>query len=119
MDVLQFVDALVPVAEQVIEAPMMISENIPSRRSVREPQLAKHLVDVLTPSPALVLAPRVEDQLVEVPPIVTHIVPQSFFVGADGYVWSQLSGLAGSIGGVAPPTPSGPSTGVHRQASSG
>ena len=39
--VLQFVDALVPVAEQVIEVPKIILENIPSRLSCREPQLAE------------------------------------------------------------------------------
>ena len=31
----------------------------------------------------------------EVPPIVPRIVPQSFFVSTEGYVWSQLSGPAG------------------------
>ena len=91
VDVLHFVDALVSVAKQVNEVPKIILENIPSRRSVREPQLAEQWVESL----ALVPAPRMEDQLVEVPPIVTHIVPQSFFVSTDGYVWSQLSGLAG------------------------
>ena len=95
VDVLQFVDALVPVAEQVIEVPKIILENIPSRRSVREPRLAEQLVDVPSPSPAHALVPRVEDQLVEVPQIVTHIVPQSFFVSTDGYIWSQLTGPAG------------------------
>ena len=52
LDVLQFVDALVPVAEQVIEVPKIILENIPVRTSVREPQLAEQLVEVpkiLTP----------------------------------------------------------------------
>ena len=98
-----------PVAEQVVEAPKIILENIPSRRSAREPQLAEQLVDVPTLSTALVLAPRVEDQLVEVPPIVPHVVPQSFFAGADGYGWAQISGPVGSTGGgLAPPTHSGP-----------
>ena len=60
VDVLQFVDALVPVAEQVIEVPKMIFENIPSRRSVLEPQLAEQLVDVPTPSLALVPVSRME-----------------------------------------------------------
>ena len=99
VDVVQFFDTLSPVVgEQVIEVPRIILESIPSRRSVREPQLAEQLVDVPTPSPTLVPAPRVEDQLVEVPPIVTHIVPQSFFVGTDGYL----------------PHPVDLSTGVHR-----
>ena len=55
---------------------------------------------VFTRSPA----PRMEDQVVEVPPIVPQLVP--FFAGADGYVWGQLSGPTG--GGWAPLTPSGP-----------
>ena len=92
VDVLRFVDALVPVAEQVIEVPKIILKNIPLRRLVRDPQLAEQLVDVPTPSPAHAPVPRMEDQLVEVPQIVTHIVPQSLFVSTDGYVWSQLSG---------------------------
>ena len=45
---------------------------------------------VFTRSPA----PRMEDQLVEVPPIVPQLVP--FFAGADGYVWRQLSGPTGA-----------------------
>ena len=48
VDVLQFVDALVPVAEQVIEVPKIILENIPVRTLVREPQLAEQLVEVPT-----------------------------------------------------------------------
>ena len=90
-----FVDVLVPVAEQVIEVPKIILENIPSRRLVRDPQVAEQLVDVPSPSPAHVPVPRMEDHLVEVPQIVTHIVPQSFFVSTDGHVWSQLSGPSG------------------------
>ena len=93
VDVLRFVDALVPVSEQVIEAPKIILENIPSRRLVRDPQLAEQLVDVPTPFPVHVPVPRMEDQLVEVPQIVTHIVPQSFFVSTDGHVWWAFGGL--------------------------
>ena len=92
VDVLQLFDGLIPVAEQVFEVPKIILEKIPSRCSVREPQLAEQLVDVPTTSPALVPAPRMEDQLVEVPPIVPHVVPQSFFAGTGGYVWSQIFG---------------------------
>ena len=77
-----------PFRRCVIEVPKII----PSRRLVRYAQLAEQLVDVPTPSPAHVPVPRMEDQLVEVPQIVTHIVPQSFFASTDGYVWSQLSG---------------------------
>ena len=95
VDVLQFVDALEPVVEQVIEVPKIILENIPSQRLVRDPQLAEQLVDMPTPSPAHVPVSRMEDQLVEVPQIVTHLVPQSFFVSTEGYVWSQLSGPSG------------------------
>ena len=95
VDVLRLVDALVPVAEQVIEVPKIIFENIPPRRLVREPQLAEQLVEVPTPSPAHVPVPRMEDQLVEVPQIETHIVPRSFFVGTDEHIWCQLRGPAG------------------------
>ena len=45
VDVLQFVDALVPVAEQV---PKIILENILVRTMVRQPQLAEQLVEVPT-----------------------------------------------------------------------
>ena len=85
VDVLRFVDALVPVAEQVIEVPKIILD----------PQLAEQSVAVPTPFPAHVLVPRMEDQLVEVPQIVTHIVPRSFFVSTDGYIWCQLRGPVG------------------------
>ena len=48
VDVLQFVDALVPVAEQVIEVPKIILEDIPVRTLVREPQLVE-VPTILTP----------------------------------------------------------------------
>ena len=48
VDVLQFVDALVLVAELVIEVPKIFPENIIVRTLVREPQLAEQLVDVPT-----------------------------------------------------------------------
>ena len=48
VDVLQLVDARVPVAEQVIEVPEIILENIPVRTLVREPQLVEQLVEVPT-----------------------------------------------------------------------
>ena len=48
VDVLQFFDALSPVAEQVIDVPKIIIEHIPPRTSVREPQLAEQLVEVPT-----------------------------------------------------------------------
>ena len=46
MDVLPFFGALLPVAEQVIDVPKIIVEDIPSRTSVREPLLAEQLVEV-------------------------------------------------------------------------
>ena len=97
VDVLRFVDALVLVAEQVIEVPKIILENIPPRRLVRDPQLAEQLVDVPTRFPVHVLVPRMEDQLVEVPQIVTHIVPRSFFVSTDGYIWSSAPWACGGL----------------------
>ena len=48
-----FATCLPAVAEQVIDVPEIILENIPSRRLCREPQLAEQLVEVptiLTPS---------------------------------------------------------------------
>ena len=48
VDVLQLLDALIPVAEQVIDVPKIFVERIPSRTSVREPQLAEQLVEVPT-----------------------------------------------------------------------
>ena len=118
VDVLRLVDALVPVAEQGIEVPKIIFENIPPRRLVREPQLAEQLVEVPTPSPAHVPVPRMEDQLVEVPQIETHIVPRSFFVGTDEHIWCQLRGPAGVYWWRCGTTHTQwtPPTGIHRQA---
>ena len=48
VDVLQLLDALIPVAEQVIDASKMFIERIPPRTSIREPQLAGQLVEVPT-----------------------------------------------------------------------
>ena len=48
VDVLQLFDALIPVAEQVIDVPNIFIERIPPRTSVREPQLAEQLVEVPT-----------------------------------------------------------------------
>ena len=48
VEVLQFVDSLVPVAEQVIDVPKIFLEDIPSPLSCREPQLAEQLVEVPT-----------------------------------------------------------------------
>ena len=54
VDVLQLLDALVPVAEQVFDVPKMFIERIPPRTSVREPQLAEQLVE----APTIVSFPR-------------------------------------------------------------
>ena len=48
VDVLQFFDALIPVAEQVIDMPKIIIEGIWPRTSVREPQLAEQLAGAPT-----------------------------------------------------------------------
>ena len=48
VDVLHLFDALIPVAEQVIDVPKIFIERIPPRTSVREPQLAEQLVEVPT-----------------------------------------------------------------------
>ena len=48
VDVLQFFDALLHVAEQVIDVPKIILEDIPSRTSLRDSQLAEQLVEVPT-----------------------------------------------------------------------
>ena len=48
VDVLQILDALIPVAEQVIDVPKFFVERIPPRTSVREPQLAEQLVEAPT-----------------------------------------------------------------------
>ena len=48
VDVLRFFDALLPGAEQVIDVPKIIYEDIPSRTPLREPQLAEQLVEVPT-----------------------------------------------------------------------
>ena len=48
VNVLQLFDALIPVAEQVIDVPKIFIERIPPRTSVREAQLAEQLVEVPT-----------------------------------------------------------------------
>ena len=96
--VYKLLDVMVP--EQVIAVPKIIVGDIAPRRLCREPQMVDQLVIVPT-NPDTVLcvftrspAPSMEDQLVEVPPIVPQPVP--FFAGADGYVWRQLSGPTGA-----------------------
>ena len=89
VEVLKILDKLLPDVEQVIEVPKITQHTVFQGSSLQELQLAEQLV---MPSRAVVLAPRVEDQLVEVPPIVPQVVPRSFCAGADGYGWSQISG---------------------------
>ena len=48
VDVLRFFDVILIVAEQVIDVPKIIIEDIPSRISVGEPQLVEQLVEVPT-----------------------------------------------------------------------
>ena len=48
VDVLRFFDTLCPVAEQVIDVPKILLEDIPERRLCREPQLVEQLVEVPT-----------------------------------------------------------------------
>ena len=59
VDVLRFFDAIVPVAEQVIDVPKIILEDIPTP-IFREPQLAEQLVEVPT-EPAFV------EQTIDIP----------------------------------------------------
>ena len=84
MDVLHFFDALIPVAEQVIDVPKKNIERIPSRTSVREPQLAEQLVEVPTIISWSSLLQRTMEQNVDIP------VP-----GGGG----RLAGLQGSLPG--------------------
>ena len=46
VDILRFFDTLCPVAEQVIDVPKIILEDIPTRTPVRDPQLVEQLVEV-------------------------------------------------------------------------
>ena len=48
VDVFRSFDTLLPVAEQAIDVPRIIFEDIPSRTPLREPQLTEQLVEVPT-----------------------------------------------------------------------
>ena len=48
VDVLRFFDTLLPVADQVIDAPKITLEDIPARRLCREPQLVEQLAEAPT-----------------------------------------------------------------------
>ena len=66
MDVLQLFDALIPVAEQVIDVTKIFIERIPPRTSVRELQLAEQLVEVPTIVSFSSLQ-RIVEQTVDIP----------------------------------------------------
>ena len=108
--VLKILDKSLPDVEQAIEVPKILQHTVLQRSSLQEPQMVEQLVTVPTNPDTVLLvftrspAPPVEDQLVEVPPIVPQ--PVGFFAGADGYAWRQLSGPTGVYW--APLTPSGP-----------
>ena len=82
VDVLQFFDALLHVAEQVIEVPKIIIEHTPPRTSVREPQLA--------------------EQLVEVPTILCFL-KQKVDIPVLRALWRRLQGFCPGQGSTAPP----------------
>ena len=86
MDVLQLFDALIPVAEQVINVPKIFIERIPPRTSVREPQLAEQLVEV-TIAVSFSSLQRIMEQTVDIP------VPQGGGRHADlqGFLSGQFS----------------------------
>ena len=91
VDVLHFFDALIPVAEQVIEVPKIIIERIPPRTVVREPQLVEQLVEVPTIVSYSSLLQRTVEQHVDIP------VP-----GGGG----RLAGLQASLPGQSSTAPS-------------
>ena len=99
VEVLKILDKSLPDVEQVIEVPKILQHTVLQRSSLQEPQMVDQLVTVPTNQDTVLCvftrspASRMEDQLVEVPPIVPQLV--GFFAGADGYVWRQLSGPTG------------------------
>ena len=114
VEVLKILDKSLPDVEQAIEVPKILQHTVLQRSSLQDPQMVDQLVTVPTNPDTVLLvftrspAPPVEDQLVEVPPIVPQLV--GFFAGADGYAWRQLSGPTGVYWWRvwAPLTPSGP-----------
>ena len=119
VDVLQFLDALIPVAEQVIEVPKIFVERIPPRTSVRQPQLAEQLVEVPTIVSFSSLQ-RIMEQTVDIP------VPQGGGRHADlqGFLRGQSStgieqivdGLQGFRPGQSSSASSSSPAGVHGSA---
>ena len=91
MDVLRFFDTLCPVAEQVIDVPKILLEDILARRLCREPQLVEQLVEVPTVVSYSSLLQRTVEQHVDIP------VP-----GSRG----RLAGLQGSLPGQSSTAPS-------------
>ena len=91
VDVLRFFDTLCPVAEQVIDVPKISLEDIPARRLCREPKLVEQLVEVPTVVSYSSLLQRTVEQHVYIP------VP-----GGGG----RLAGLQGSLPGQSSTAPS-------------
>ena len=115
VEVYKLLDVAVP--KQVIEVPKIFVDDIPSRLSIRVPQMVDQLVTVPS-NPDTVLcvltrssAPRIEDQLVEVPQIVPPLVP-FFAVRLAAALWTH-GGLL--VEGGLLPHPVGPPTEVYRQ----
>ena len=102
VEVLKILDKFFPDVEQVIEVPKILQHTVLQRSSLQESQLAEQLVEVRTPSPALVP----EHKLLEVPPILPQLV--GFFAGADGTCGGSSRSLRPTGGEWAPLTPSGP-----------
>ena len=85
VEVLKILDKSLPDVEQIIEVPKILQHTVLQRSSLQEPQMVNQLVTVPT-NPDTVLcvftrspAPPMENQLVEVPPVVPQLV--GFFRG--------------------------------------
>ena len=88
VDVLRFFDTLCPVAEQVIDVPKIILEDIPARRLCREPQLVEQLVDEPVPSFDDFDLVEEEEEEEEQP----RMVPGSRVRDAHGRSWCRVAG---------------------------
>ena len=67
VDVLQLFDALIPVAEQVIDVPKILVDVIPARSWVPEPQSAEQLVEVPTVLSPTRITLQIAEQIVDTP----------------------------------------------------
>ena len=110
VEVLKILDKSLPDVEQVIEVPKILQQTVLHRSSLQEPQLAEQLVEVSTPSPALVPVPQMEHQMVEV--LSDRASACWVFRGCR---WVRVAAASGAYGGllveggllshpVAPPT---------------